>query len=172
MVKSETDRTVEVTLECLRLFGIVLEPNPTIQQLDAAFTEIWSVLNEVTIEALAELPLATDPDVEAAITLLWAPAVSKSEAFLGIYLCHIVGFTIANGVTAAATDGLGWFGNFVGHQLGLHNEGYKLTRLAHDLTEKHSFTAFKAKALYALFMSELWVRPISHVLETARDAFE
>ena len=171
VVRSETDRTVEATLECLRLFGIVLEPDPTRQQLDAAFAEIWSALNEVKIEALAELPRATNPEIEAAITLLWAPAISKSEAFLGIYLCHIVGFTIANGVTAASTDGLGWFGNFVGHQLGLYNDGYRITRLARDLVEKHSFTAFRAKAVYALSMSELWVRPISQALETAREAF-
>ena len=62
-------------------------------------------------------------------------------------------------------------GNFVGHHLGLYKDGYKLTRLAHDLVGKHSFATFRAKALYALSMSELWVRPISHSLETARKAF-
>jgi len=171
VVKSETDRTVEAALECLRLFGVVLEPDPTTRQLDAAFAEIWSTLNELTIEAIAELPRATNPDVEAAMTLLWAPAISKSEAFLGIYLCHIVGFTIANGVTAASTDGIGWFGNFVGHRFGRYSDGYRLTRLACDLVEKHNFTAFRAKALYALYMSRLWFQPISQALEAALDAF-
>ena len=110
VVRSETDRTVEATLECLRLFGIVLEPDPTRHQLDVAFNEIWSTLNKVKIEALAGVPAGNEPQDRGRSNPLWAPAISKSEAFLGIYLCHIVGFTIANGVTAASTDGLGWFG--------------------------------------------------------------
>jgi len=175
VVMSENRQAIDAALECLRLFDIDMDPHPSLQEVGAAFFEIQTRLAERPIETLIELPLATDPDVEAAmsvLSVLWAPAIYTDEPLVGLHTCHMVRLTLDHGVTAASPQGLGWYGIMLGHlSFGDYQEGYKFGRLAADLVEKYQFNSYQAKALYSLHMLGLWNQPISTVLETIQSVF-
>jgi serine/threonine protein kinase len=69
-VKSENAQSVASALTCLRLFGIDIPARPTWEQVQAEYEAVWQTLNGRPIESLIDLPLMTDPEQQAAITLL------------------------------------------------------------------------------------------------------
>ena len=54
-------------LTCLRLFGIDLPAHPTWEQVQIEYETIWQNLDGRPIESLIDLPLMTDPELQAAI---------------------------------------------------------------------------------------------------------
>jgi PAS domain S-box-containing protein len=175
VVMSENHQAVSTALESLKLFGIEMSPHPSLEDVSAAFADIQQKLAGRAIESLIDLPLATDPDVEAAmsvLSVLWAPAIYTDEQLVGLHVCHMVRLTLEYGVTAASPQGLGWYGIMLGHlSFGDYQDGYRFGVLAIDLVEKHQFIAYQAKALYSLHMLSLWTRPISTALEMIEAVF-
>src|SRR6202162_6438822 len=69
-VKSENAQAVASALTCLRLFGIDIPAHPTWEQVQAEYETVWQTLNGRPIESLIELPLMTDPELQAAMQVL------------------------------------------------------------------------------------------------------
>ena len=67
LVRDEHPKAVDRGLECLRLFGIEIPAHPNRVQLEAEYNKIWELLGDRPIESLAELPLMTDPEMQAAM---------------------------------------------------------------------------------------------------------
>ena len=91
VLKSENKRAVESALECLRLFDILMSPHPDRAELESGFEEVWRKLDGRSVESLVDLPRVTDPDVEAAmsvLSVLYAPAFFTDEILTGLHLCH------------------------------------------------------------------------------------
>jgi PAS domain S-box-containing protein len=170
VVMSENREAVATALECLQLFDVVMTAHPTLEQVGKAFAEVQVQMNGRPIESLVDLPLADNPEVEAAmsvLSVLWAPAIFTDEPLVGMHVCHMVRLTLEHGVTAASPQGLGWFGIMYGHlSFGSYEDGYKFACLARDIVDRHQFKAYEAKALYSLHMIGLWTNPISVVFET------
>ena len=70
MVKAEYPQAVDDALACLRLFGIDLPAHPTWEQVQAEYETVWQNLNGRPIESLIDLPLMTDPELQAAMQVL------------------------------------------------------------------------------------------------------
>src|SRR3954449_10550590 len=70
IMKSENQQAVASALTCLRLFGIDLPAHPTWEQVQAEYQTVWRNLNGRPIEGLIDLPLMTDPELQAAMRLL------------------------------------------------------------------------------------------------------
>ena len=71
-VKSENAQAVDSALTCLRLFGIDLPAHPTWEQVQAEYETVWQTLDGRPIESLIDLPLMTDPELQAAMQVLSA----------------------------------------------------------------------------------------------------
>ena len=69
-MKSEHQQAVATALTCLRLFGIDLPEHPTWEQVHAEYESIWQTLNGRPVESLIDLPLMTDPEMQAAVQVL------------------------------------------------------------------------------------------------------
>jgi predicted ATPase len=69
-VKGEFSQAVACGLECLNLFGIDIPAHPTQEQLQTEYETVWQALNGRSIESLMDLPLMTDPEVQAATPVL------------------------------------------------------------------------------------------------------
>ena len=69
-VKSENVQAVDSGLTCLRLFGIDIPAHPTWEQVEAEYETVWRNLEGRPIESLIDLPLMTDPELQAAMQLL------------------------------------------------------------------------------------------------------
>src|SRR5260370_23659445 len=74
IVKSETPLAVDSALACLCLFGIDMPAHPTWEQVQAEYETVWETLNGRPIERLIDLPLMTDPQLHAAMHLLFEVA--------------------------------------------------------------------------------------------------
>jgi PAS domain S-box-containing protein len=174
VLQSELPRAIESTLECLNLFGIQMSPHPSRAELESAYEDVWTKIGERSIEALVDLPRATDPDVESAMSILsalFAPAVNTDETLAVLHLCHMVTLTLELGVTEASTYAFGWFGIMIGYHFHRYADGYRFGELARALVQRHNFTGYEAKTLHSLEVVSLWTHPISIAINSIRAAF-
>ncbi|CAB3796427.1 trifunctional serine/threonine-protein kinase/ATP-binding protein/sensor histidine kinase [Pararobbsia alpina] len=102
IVKSENPQAVNSALACLRLFGIDLPAHPTQEQVQAEYETVWRNLAGRPIESLIDLPLMTDPELQAAMRLLSAlfgAAYYTDFHLLRLHLCRMVNISLQHGTT-------------------------------------------------------------------------
>jgi predicted ATPase/signal transduction histidine kinase len=175
VMKSEHPKGVESALECLHLFGIEMSAHPTREQVDAEYEKVWNNLGERSIESLIDLPLMTDPEMQAAmrvLSVLNAPAYFTGDINLAcLHLCHMVNITLRYGTTDASSHGYAWFGAILGPVFHRYSDGYRLCKLACDLVEKHGFVAYKARTYFSMEMAALWTQPPQAAINSIRMSF-
>src|SRR5258708_1447662 len=174
VMKSENPKGVESALECLRLFGIEMPAHPTREQVDAEYEKVWTSLGGRPIESLIDLPLMTDPEMQAAmrvLSVLFAPAYFTDINLVRMHLCHMVNLSMKYGTTDASAQGYSWFGTTLGSTYGRYIDGYRFGKLACELVEKYEFLACRAKTYFPMEMVVLWTQPIETALDYIRAAF-
>ena len=150
VLKSENPQAVDSALTCLRLFGIDLPAHPTWEQVQAEYETVWSNLNGRPIESLIDLPLMTDPELQAAMQLLetlLAPAYFTDVHLFCLLLCRMVNVSLQHGTSGASAHGYGWLGFILGPAFHRYREGYRFGRLACDLVEKTRLYRLPGKGL-------------------------
>ena len=173
--EGEDIKAIESALECLRMFGIDMSPHPSERDVDEAYHEVWRSLGDRRIEELIDLPLMTDPEMQAAMEILarlYAPAYHSDNNILYLHLCHGVNISLRYGNSPASTQAYGWFGLILASVFRRPQEGYRFAKLAFDLMERHRFLAYKAKAIFQLRIISYWTQPLDTMLERSRAAFE
>ncbi|WP_246257755.1 trifunctional serine/threonine-protein kinase/ATP-binding protein/sensor histidine kinase [Pararobbsia alpina] len=175
VMKSEYPKAIESALECLRLFGIEMRPHPAHEEVQAEYEKIWSGIGGRPIERLIDLPLMTNPDMQAAmrvLSVLNAPAYFTADINLAcLHLCHMVNITLRYGTTDASTYGYAWFGAILGPMFHRYSDGDRFCRLACDLVERHSFVVYKARTYFSTEMAALWTQPPQAAIDFIRMAF-
>jgi PAS domain S-box-containing protein len=173
-VKGEYAQAVASALTCLRLFGIDIPAHPTWEQVQAEYETVWRNLNGRPIESLLDLPLMTDPELQAAmrlLSILLNAAYYTNFQLFCFYLCRLVNISMQHGTSGASTHAYGWFGNILGAVFHRYREGYRLGRLACDLVEKHGFIAYQARVHLTMNTVAIWTQPIASALDSNRAAF-
>ena len=174
IVKGEYPQAVEAALTCLRLFGIDLPAHPTREQVQAEYDTVWQNLNGRPIESLIDLPLLTDPEVQAAMQVLATlsnPAFFTDFQLFCLHLCRMVNVTLRHGICGASAPGFGFFGFILGAIFHRHSESYRFAKLSCDLVEKLGSIAYQAKALLTMGRIAFWTQPIASAIEFNRAAF-
>ena len=70
-LKSENAQdAVATALTCLHRLGIDIPAHPTDEQVQAEYEAVWQILDGRSIESLIDLPLMTDPALQAAMQVL------------------------------------------------------------------------------------------------------
>ena len=172
--KSEYPQAVENALECLRLFGIEMQAHPTVQQVEVEYEKIWQNLGNRSIESLIDLPLMSDPEMQAAMQILAAligPALFTDINLTYLHLCHMVNVSLKFGTTDASTHGYVWFGLILGPFAHRYTDGYSFGKLACDLIEKYGFLVYKAKTYFCMELVCCWTQPVQVPIEFIRAAF-
>jgi PAS domain S-box-containing protein len=173
--KSENAQAVAGALTCLHLLGIDLPAHPTWEQVRAEYEMVWRNLDGRPIEHLIDLPLMTDPEMRAAMRLLSALHDAAYLTDLHLYylrVCRMVNVSIQHGTSAASTHGLASFGMVLGPVFHRYREGYRFTKLACDLVEKHGFIAYRAQVVHFMMgIVTLWTQPIATAIDFTRMAF-
>jgi predicted ATPase/signal transduction histidine kinase/tRNA A-37 threonylcarbamoyl transferase component Bud32 len=178
-VKAENAQAVDSALTCLRLFGIDLPPHPIWEQVQAEYKTVWQTMNGRPIEHLIDLPLMTDPELQAVTDMLSAmlpPAYFTDFNLYGLLVCRIVNTSMEHGMNGASANAFGYFGSVLAPVFHRYRDGFCFTRLAFDLVEKHGFLAYRAKIHFAMGMVAFWLQPISVAIDfmraTSRHAIE
>ncbi|MFL9934109.1 AAA family ATPase [Paraburkholderia sp. RL18-103-BIB-C] len=173
VVRSENSQAVNSTLECLRLFGIDLPAHPTQDQVRAEFETVWLNLAGRPFESLIDLPLMTDPGLQAAMRLLSAlfqPAYFIDSHLVCLLLCRMVNIGLQHGASGAFAHACGSLGVLLGPAFNRYHDGYRFARLACDLVDKHGFLADRAKVHAAMGRTAVWTQPIETAIDFHRAA--
>ena len=170
-MKSENAQAVASALTCLRLFGIDLPAHPSREEVKTEYEMVWRNLNGRSIETLIDLPLMTDPEVQAAVqmlSVLAGPATFTNFQLYCLVACRMVNVSIQHGMSGASAYAYASLGSVLGAAFHRYREGYRLTRLACDLVEKHGFVAYHTKVSHAMGLAAFWTQPITSVIELRR----
>jgi len=173
-VKSEIAQAVAIALRCLRLFGIDISAHPTWEQVQAEYETVWQTLNGRPIESLIDLPLMTDPELQAAMQVLsvcQTPAYITDFHLVCLLVCRMVNVSMQHGTSGASAHGCAWLGYILGPAFHRYSEGYRFAKLACDLVEKHGFIAYQAKVYHAMGTVALWTQPIATAIDFMRATF-
>jgi predicted ATPase/signal transduction histidine kinase/GAF domain-containing protein/ActR/RegA family two-component response regulator len=168
VLTGEHPKAIESALACLRLFGIDLPSHPTLEQVQAEYETVWHALGERPIESLIDLPLMTDPQIPAAMRVLSAlagPATFTDFQLFCLLACRMVNLSMRHGASGPSAYAYACLGSVLGPHFHRYREGYRLARLACDLVEKHSFTAYDTKVYHAMGLAAFWTEPLTNVIE-------
>jgi PAS domain S-box-containing protein len=174
VIKSETRQAVASALACLRLFGIDLPAHPTWEQVQAEYETVGQTLDGRPIESLIDLPLMTDPELQAAMqvfSVLTPAAYFTDFHFFCLFACRMVRISMQHGISGASAHGYALFGFILGPVFHRYGEGYRFAKLACDLVEKHGFVAYQAKAYRVTTRVAFWTQPIATAIDFNRAAF-
>ena len=112
-VKSENPQAVASALTCLHLFGIDLPAHPTFEQVQAEYETVWQTLDGRPTESLIDLPLMTDPELQAAmqvLSVLAPPAYFTDFHLFCLLACRMVKISMQHGISDASTLGFALLG--------------------------------------------------------------
>src|SRR6202007_2620068 len=125
------------------------------------------------IESLLDLPLMTDPDLQAAMRLLTNifDVTTFFDFNLGcLHRCRMVNLSLRHGVSGPSAAAFGFLAVLLGPVFGRYSDGDRFARVACALLEKHGFASDDAKVHQATGVSAMWTRPIGTALDFVRSA--
>jgi PAS domain S-box-containing protein len=173
VVKSDYSRAIISALACLNLFDIEIPAQPTWEQVEAEYADLWRNLEGRAIEDVLDLPLMTDPDLLAAMRLLsniFDAAGFSNFNLMCLHRCRMVNISLRHGVSGASAAGCGFLAALLGPVFGRYGDGYRFAKVACDLVEKHGFVSDKARVHQAMGIVAMWTQPIGMALDFARSA--
>ena len=173
IVKGEYQQSVASALACLTRFGVDMPAHPTWEQVQAEYETVWQTLNGRPVEVLLDLPLMTDPELQAVMQVLpaFTGAYYTSFHLYCLSICRIVNLSMQHGTSGASVQGYSNFGLILGPVLHRYNDGYRFAKLACDLVEKHGFIAYQARAYDAMSLATQWTQSITTAIDFMRAAF-
>jgi PAS domain S-box-containing protein len=174
LVKSEIQQAVATALICLHEFGIDMPPHPTQEQVQAEYEMLWQTLNGRPIESLIDLPLMTDPELQAAmkvLSFLTAPAYFTDTRLYCLHLCRAVKVSLQHGMSGPCAEAYGSWGVVLGLDFHRYGDGYRFSKLACDLVERHGFIGSEGTVYTCLGGVAFWTQPIVSVIDFFRTAF-
>ncbi|MGV2293596.1 PAS domain S-box protein [Trinickia sp. YCB016] len=170
-----SDRAVEVGLEYLRRVGIDWTAHPTQQEARREYERIWSQLGRREIEALIDLPLMKDPESLATLdvlTTLGAPTLYTDGNLYALTICRAVNLSLEHGNSDAAPAHYVSVGLIAGNRFGHYDEGYRLGKMACDLTERRGLKRLGGKTYLVFALVVPWTRSLRECVDPARRAFQ
>jgi PAS domain S-box-containing protein len=174
VMMSENQHAVASALTCLRLFGVDLPAHPTQEQVHAEYETVWQTLGGRPIESLIDLPLMTDPELQAAMQVLsvLTPAAYFTDIRLyQMLVCRMVKISMQYGTNGASAQAFGYWGSILGPVFHRYRDAHRFSKLACDLVEKHGFNGYRAKVYYTMGRVAFWMQPIATAIDFMRATF-
>ena len=127
------------------------------------------------IEDLVDLPPMQDPEPSRRSTCsprLGPPTLYTDENLYALSICRAVNLSLERGNGDGAPTHYVAVGLMVGDRFGDYDAGYRLGKMACDLTERRGLKRFGGKT-YAVFALVVpWTRPLREGIDPARRAFQ
>jgi predicted ATPase/signal transduction histidine kinase/GAF domain-containing protein len=170
-VQGEYPQALDNALACLRLFGIDLPAHPRREEVEAEYEAIRPNLDGRAIETLIDLPCMTDPELQAAMQVF--SILAEISWFTDFHLhcllaCRMVNISIQHGMSGPSAHACACLGALLGPVFHRYREGYRLSRLACELVEKHDFCAYHTKVHHEMGANSVWTQPITNAIELRR----
>ena len=170
-----SDRAVAVGLEWLRHVGIDWPAHPTEQEARREYERIWSQLGSRAIEDLVDLPPMQDPESLATLdvlTSLGPPILWTDENLYALAISRAVNLSLERGNGDAAPTHCVAVGLIAGDRFGDYDAGYRLGKMACDLTERRGFKRFGGKTYSVFALVVPWTRPVREGMDPVLRAIQ
>ena len=174
MVESALLEAIQTGLECLQMFDVVMRVQPTRQDVQIEYDKVWLNLGVRPIESLIDLPLMTNSEMQAVMSVLrifFRPAYLVDTNLTQLIVCYMVNISLTHGTTEASAHGYVGFGLFLGPVFHRYHDGDRFAELAIRLIEKHQFSACTSDTYLLSQMVVVWTRPLTVAVEFLRTSF-
>jgi predicted ATPase/serine/threonine protein kinase len=169
--RSQPMAALEAAFQCLRLFDLNLSLQPAPSEVQKAERAMFERLGESSIEAVAELPLMGESDIEAAMNVLAGTLPNAYFVDLDLHrlvACHMVDLTLCHGLCALSPLGVAAYGMELAIS-GQYEEAERFGRAALASVDRHRFSACRAGVLQILGASlAVWTQGIPAAIELLR----
>ncbi|MEH2352439.1 AAA family ATPase [Nostoc sp.] len=138
---------IAVGRDALKQLGVELPIEPNNAEIGKALQVLANQLAGKRIEELADLPVMTDPQAQAAMQLLgmlFAPVFQGMPGLLPLISCTMVSLSLQFGNTPASTVGYALHGMVLCAFLGEVEGGYDFGQLALNLLDRFNVREFKS----------------------------
>ncbi len=170
-MRSDYKQAAETALTCLTRLGIDIPARPTKGQVQAEYETLWKILDERSIESLIDLPLMTNPELQAAMeifSVLLVPAYSSDIRLYCLLVCRMVQISLRHGTSDASAFAFVTWGFILGAVFHRYDDGYRFAKLACDLVAEHGFVASQAKIYVIAGVVAFWTHPIADAIDFER----
>jgi predicted ATPase/signal transduction histidine kinase len=174
ILESENQQAVDSALACLRMFGINLPAHPTWDQVQGEYEKVWQTIAGRPIEGLIDLPMMTDPELQAAmqvLAVLISPAYFTDFNLYCLHICRMVNVSMQHGTSGASAHAYGYLGFILGPIFHRYRDALRFAKVACDLVERQDFNAGRAKVYYAIGTVAFWTQPIARAIDLMREGF-
>jgi predicted ATPase/signal transduction histidine kinase len=155
---------------CWLLFGIDLPAEPSQEDLARSLARVRELLGDRPIEDIVDLPLARDPDLQAAMRMTSSASFTDQTLYL-LHAARMVALSLEHGNAEGSVFWYGCYG-YVLAGLGQSRDGHRFARAAYDLREKHAFPTSQAQALFFLGLTAFWTEPLPRSREHTEAALQ
>src|SRR6266576_1444322 len=155
-------------------YGIQLPAHPSLEEVQAEYETVRRNLEGRPVESLIDLPLMTDPELQAAMSLssdLCSVAYFTDLDLICLLACRVVNISMQHGMSGGSAHACGYLGFFLGRLFHRYAEGYRFAKVGCDLVEKHNFIAHQAKVYIFGAIAAWWTQPVASVIDFSRAAF-
>ena len=176
VTKGEIAETVRIALDGLeKLFGISISPHPPAEEVVKECEKVNKNTTRCKIEELVCLPLMTDPDMKAAMSIfseLYAAAFYTDQNLYVLHLSHMINLSVQHGNTDASVLAYGAYGLSQIIAFDKYEEGYQFAALGLNLVKKHGFLSFNSKALFHLALASYWHQHVNVSIGLLKQGFQ
>jgi PAS domain S-box-containing protein len=171
VIRAEYQRAVDSALTCLREFDIHIPAHPAEEQIQWERDALRQTLNGRPVESLIDLPLIADPELRAAMKVL--SVVLSAAHYVDFRLCcflacRMVTLSVQHGTSEDSVAAFAYWGSLLGSVFQCHSEGYRFSRLACDLVDKHAFVANRALVYLGFSVVAPWTQPLGTAIDYSR----
>jgi PAS domain S-box-containing protein len=174
IMNSDDPQAVVTALTCLRRFGFDIPAHPTEEQVQAEYETLRQDLDARPIESLIDLPLLTNPELQAAMrvfSILTGPAYFTNFRFLRSHICRMMKLILQHGTSNACIMCYGAMGTMLSGFYHRYRDAYRFNKLACDVAEKHGFVEHRTNAYLGFGLCAVWTQPIAPAIELFRKSF-
>jgi predicted ATPase/signal transduction histidine kinase len=173
-VQSDYEGATAAALEGLTLLGHALTRAPSAEECMAASDRIRELMGDRPVAPLVDMPLAEDPEVALATSLLSTliVCVFTGDDLRFLHLAKIVELTVTCGVTADSAYGMAWYGVMISDFYGRFEDGFAYGQAALELVDRHGFEGQRTGALVAVDQLSPWTRSFEYALAQVHNAIE
>ncbi|MEN5242883.1 trifunctional serine/threonine-protein kinase/ATP-binding protein/sensor histidine kinase [Pseudomonas atacamensis] len=176
LVLNRSNSAVTACLDFLRHLGIDWSPNPTRDQVNREYDQIWSSLGGRSVETLIDLPPMTDAKALStieALTSLFTPALHTDPNLACLTICKAINLSLEYGNGDASCVAYANISRIAGRLFGDYQAGFRFGELGCALVERRNLERYKARTYlsYALFV-ERWAQPVRSCESQMSQAFE
>jgi PAS domain S-box-containing protein len=174
IMNSDDPQAVATALTCLCRFGFDIPAHPTEEQIQAEYESLRQDLDARPIESLIDLPLLTDPELQAAMrvfSVLTGPAYFTDFRFWRSHIYRMMKLTLQHGTSNACIMCYSSMGTVLSGFHHRYGDAYRFNKLSCDVAEKHGFIEHRTNAYLGFGLCAVWTQPIAPAIDLFRKSF-